>query len=54
MFCVLADLREALNRQSPDVHASTDSSNLVGITEFCCLRLADLIVTTLAKEKEQI
>ena len=49
-----ADLREALNRPSPDVHASTDSNNLLGITEFCCLRLADLIVTTLAKEKVQI
>ncbi len=49
-----ANLREALNRPSPDVHASTDSNNLVNITEICCLRLADLIVTTLAKEKEQI
>ena len=49
-----ADLREALNRPSPDVHASTDSNSLVNITEICCLRLADLIVTTLAKEKEQI
>ena len=49
-----ADLREALNRPSPDVHASTDSNNLINITEICCLRLADLIVTTLAKEKEQI
>ena len=49
-----ADLREALNRPSLDVHASTDSNNLVNITEICCLRLADLIVTTLAKEKEQV
>ena len=49
-----ADLREALNRPSPDVHSSTDSNSLVNITEICCLRLADLIVTTLAKEKEQI
>ncbi len=49
-----ADLREALNTPSLDVHASTESNNLVNITEICCLRLADLIVTTLAKEKEQI
>ena len=47
-----ADLREALNRSSHNVHASTDSKNIVNITEICYLRLADVMVTTLAKERE--